>query len=64
MGEAHSAGASIDALTFNIWTVRDAKLSSCVTYDTHAEALAAAGLEEHPARSPGLQATELREQST
>jgi ketosteroid isomerase-like protein len=58
-GRGTLSGASIDGLTFNIWTVRDGKLSSCVTYDTHAEALAAAGLEEHPARGPGLQATEL-----
>ena len=44
-------------------TVQDGKLSSCVTYDTHAEALASAGLEEHPARGPGLQPTGLRGQS-
>jgi ketosteroid isomerase-like protein len=63
-GRGTHSGASIDGLTFNIWTVRDGKLSSCATYDTHAEALAAAGLDEHLARGPGLRASELREQST
>jgi len=43
-GRGTLSGAPIDALTFNIWTVQDGQLSSCLTYDTHAEALAAAGL--------------------
>jgi ketosteroid isomerase-like protein len=59
-GRGTLSGASIDALTFNIWTVQDGKLSSCVTYDTHAEALASAGLED---RGPGLQPTGLRGRS-
>jgi uncharacterized protein len=62
-GRGTLSGAPIDGLTFNIWTVRDGKLSSCLTYHTHAEALAAAVVEEHPARGPGLQPTEPREQS-
>jgi ketosteroid isomerase-like protein len=40
------SGVNLEMLTFNIWTVSDGTIVSCITYDRHGEALEAAGLSE------------------
>jgi hypothetical protein len=46
LGRGKIRGAELDLLTYNIWTVSGGTIVSCVTYDEHADALAAAGLGE------------------
>ena len=40
------SGAAVETHFSNVWTLRDGKAVSAVSYDTHAEALEAAGLSE------------------
>ena len=45
-GRGKSSGAFVDIHFSNVWTLSDGKLTRCVSYSDHAEALEAAGLEE------------------
>jgi hypothetical protein len=51
-------GAELDRftlLTYNVFTLSDGMLVSCITYDNLAEALAAAGLREQPVPQENLE---------
>ena len=45
-GSGRGSGAEVRTNFSNVWTLRDGKAVSAVSYDTHAEALEAAGLSE------------------
>ena len=45
-GRGRSSGAPVELHFWNVWTVGDGKLTSCISHGDRAEALAAAGLRE------------------
>jgi ketosteroid isomerase-like protein len=46
VGRGKVSGADLDLPTFNVWTVSNGTIMSCMTYNEHAEALEAVGLRE------------------
>ena len=46
VGRGKVSGAKLDMLTFNVWTVSNGSIVSCITYDHYAEAVEAAALGE------------------
>jgi ketosteroid isomerase-like protein len=46
VGRGKVSGADLDLLTFNVWTVSNGAIVSCMTYNEHAQALEAVGLRE------------------
>jgi uncharacterized protein len=45
-GRGRSSGAPVELDFFNVWTLNDGKLTRCISYGDHAEALVAAGPRE------------------
>jgi ketosteroid isomerase-like protein len=45
-GRGKSSGALVEMHFSNVWTLSDGKLTRCISYSDHAEALEAAGLRE------------------
>jgi ketosteroid isomerase-like protein len=45
-GSGRGSGAGVETHFSNVWTLSDGKALSAISYDTHAEALEAAGLSE------------------
>jgi ketosteroid isomerase-like protein len=45
-GRGKSSGALVEIHFSNVWTLSDGKLTRCISYSDHAEALEAAGLRE------------------
>jgi ketosteroid isomerase-like protein len=45
-GRGKSSGALVELRFSNVWTLSDGKLTSCISYSDHTEALEAAGLSE------------------
>ena len=46
VGQGKASGLKLEMDTFNIWTVSNGTIMSCITYDQYDEALKAAGLRE------------------
>jgi ketosteroid isomerase-like protein len=46
VGRGKVSGADFDLPTFNVWTVSNGTIVSCMTYNEYAEALEAVGLRE------------------
>jgi ketosteroid isomerase-like protein len=46
VGQGKASGLKLEMLTFNVWTVSNGTIVSCITYNHYAEALEAVGLRE------------------